>query len=346
MTQMNTPIPYTLTNESITVVVSGSARTEQKGTVLYNQLRAACLAEDWNAVGKLVTPSDAILKWFGSTNFTIDMNSKVCLGTEALPEVFQARMRQMANKGENPIAVANFFERLQRNPSARSVSQLFSFLEHIGIPLTEDGHFLAYKGVDEDLKDQHSHKVDNSPGVVNEMPRNKISDDPREACHFGFHVGALSYASGFGPRTVICKVDPADVVCVPYDESWRKMRVCKYEVVGHHVADGPTEEKLPDSVTEVDTEGELDEDPNEEYVDEEADFRVITEKETPKTPRRGKSKAFFATMNTRDLMNQTIDDLRAYATKGLKIVGASKLPGGKSSLVARIVRIRKKEKAK
>ena len=52
------------------------------------------------------------------------------------------------------------------------------------------------------------------------------------------HVGALAYAitfcSGGGSRIVICEVDPENVVCVPYDCSQQKMRVCEYKVIGHH----------------------------------------------------------------------------------------------------------------
>jgi hypothetical protein len=36
---------------------------------------------------------------------------------------------------------------------------------------------------------------------------------------------------------MICKVDPADVVSVPLDESHQKVRCCKYEVVGEYDGD-------------------------------------------------------------------------------------------------------------
>jgi hypothetical protein len=152
----------------------------------------------------------------------------------SLPTELNQRVIKMATAGDDPTALFNFWERLQKNPSKRSVDQLFSFLSHQGIPFEKDGTFLAYKGVRSDLKDAHSGKFDNSPGNVHEMPRNQISDDPNHACHEGFHVGALAYASGFSQRVVICRVDPEHVVCVPYDASAQKMRVCKYEVIGFH----------------------------------------------------------------------------------------------------------------
>ncbi len=104
----------------------------------------------------------------------------------------------------------------------------------MGIPITADGCFLAYKGVRADYKDVHSGIFDNSPGQSHEMDRAAVSDDPNYHCHFGFHVGSESYAKGFGPKVVICKVDPEYVVCVPNDYECQKMRVCKYSVIGNY----------------------------------------------------------------------------------------------------------------
>lgn len=49
----------------------------------------------------------------------------------------------------------------------------------------------------------------------------------------------------------------------------------------------------------------------------------------------------FDKFNTKELMEQTIERLRLYAQKKLKIVGASKIPGGKSALVAKIIKARR-----
>lgn len=346
-------IPYTLTNESISVIAAGKPRVAQKGSVLFNQLRAACLAEDWDAVESLLEPKDAMVNWLNGSPFSIAADGRVCLGVEILPDAMQERMKTMADAGEDPMPIACFYQKLARNPSARSVEQLFGFLKHTGIPIEPDGTFLAYKGVNENFTDCHSGLIDNSVGTVHKMPRNKISDDPRHACHFGFHVGALSYAGSFGPRTIVCRVDPMNVVCVPYDESERKMRVCEYEVIGHHVEDGNSEKTMSSTVEKVDIERDIvgDEEWGEEdaYGDDygtaeayELDEAKQIAAESAKKPRRGKNRArAFKKMDAKKLFEQTIDDLRLYATKTLKIVGASKLSGGKSALISRIVRVRR-----
>jgi hypothetical protein len=197
--------------------------------------------------------------------------------------------------------------------------------------------------VRDDYKDVHSGKFNNKPGEVNEMPRNQISDDPKEACHEGFHVGALSYAQTFhsGGRIVVCKVDPENVVCVPYDESQRKMRVCKYKILGNHNGS-----HLPDTTFLEETEFEADaasDETNESSIPEPVVDDDEFTRDDPKEKKRASKKGFtkFDKMGTEDLFKQSIEDLRKYAGKGLEITGSSKIPGGKTALVSRILQVRK-----
>jgi hypothetical protein len=210
-------------------------------------------------------------------------------------------------------------------------------MQHKGIPLTDDGNFLAYKSVRKDYKDHHSGQFDNSPGVVNEMPRNKISDDPRIECHEGFHVGALEYASTFKSdgRVVVCEVDPVDVVCIPYDYSQQKMRVSKYKVIGNHNGESlSSTTHVDDKYDDIPDADWDDSDQDDSYDDEQYDGVVTT---SPPQPFDG-SKTFKSSvalrprgysklnkMSMHELLDVSTEELRKYATKGLKIVGASKL---------------------
>lgn len=141
-----------------------------------------------------------------------------------------------------------FLDNLMGNPSHQSVKELYGFLEHGNMPITEDGCFLAYKAVRKDYRDKHSGKFDNSVGAVNEMPRNMVNDDRTKTCSTGFHVGAWGYAgkSGWftrsGDRVMVVKVNPRDAVSVPHDHSDQKLRVCRYEVVDEV---DPPEEREP-----------------------------------------------------------------------------------------------------
>lgn len=133
--------------------------------------------------------------------------------------------------------IVKFLENLMQNPSKNSVDQLWRFIEHHKLPLTEDGHLLAYKAVKSNYKDKYSGTIDNSIGQVIKMDRNKISDDANHHCAQGLHVGGLKYSgpdgwySSNGDICVIVKVNPKNVVCVPYDHDATKVRVCEYEVV-------------------------------------------------------------------------------------------------------------------
>jgi hypothetical protein len=75
--------------------------------------------------------------------------------------------------------------------------------------------------------------MDNSPGKVVEMERHEVDDNRDVTCSTGLHFCGMSYLSCFGgDRTVIVKVNPADVVSIPSDYNDAKGRTCRYEVVG------------------------------------------------------------------------------------------------------------------
>lgn len=140
------------------------------------------------------------------------------------------------------MPLLKFLDNLMDNPSRRSVNELYSFLEHGNMPITPDGHFLGYKSVRPDMTDHYSGKFDNNIGQVLEMPRNAVCDDANHGCSYGFHVGSLEYATNFGGsdrKVVIVKVNPADVVSVPHDCDFQKMRTSRYEVVGTYDAPLP-----------------------------------------------------------------------------------------------------------
>ncbi len=151
------------------------------------------------------------------------------------------RMLEYLRQGISVVTMVPFLENLMQNPSYRAVQDLYSFLEKGSIPLTTDGHFLAYKYVREDYLDQYSGTFDNSVGKIVEMPRNEVDEDPSRTCSNGLHVCSYEYLpkTPYGQRIVIVKVNPKDVVAIPADYNDTKMRVCRYEVVGElDITDG------------------------------------------------------------------------------------------------------------
>jgi hypothetical protein len=124
-------------------------------------------------------------------------------------------------------------ENLMANPSYRAVNELYGFLEKNNLPITSDGHFLAYKKVREDYKDCHSGTFDNSVGKVVEMERNQVNDNKEQTCSAGLHFCSEGYLRHFGgERVMILKINPRDVVSIPTDYNDSKGRCCRYEVIG------------------------------------------------------------------------------------------------------------------
>jgi hypothetical protein len=173
----------------------------------------------------------------------------VYIDGEVLHDVIVDRIRKIAELGLPVEQLLKFISNIHKNPSFNSRAQLYGFLEHGDIAITDDGCFIAYKAVRNDYKDKYSGKFDNSvTGVPIVMDRSKIDDNPNNHCSSGLHVGSIKYAGvgGYyhdgGDRTMLVKVNPKDVVSVPNDHSCQKCRVCEYLVIGE--VDSPLQETL------------------------------------------------------------------------------------------------------
>ena len=149
----------------------------------------------------------------------------------AIPTELNGRILKYKDAKLPYDSLLRFWDNLKKNPSFNARKMLFAFLENNGHPLTEDGCFIAYRGVGSDFKDKHTGTFDNNPGAVCEMNRDLVDDNPNHTCSSGLHVACFDYAKGFGERLVEVKVNPEDVVAVPTDYNGTKMRVCRFEVV-------------------------------------------------------------------------------------------------------------------
>lgn len=149
---------------------------------------------------------------------------------------------------QNYEPVVKFWEKVAQNPDDRSREQLFTWLQSHDFTITEDGDILGYKGVAVVRGDhgyasissgtafvdgkEYNGQIPNPIGAVVTMPRSEVKNDPNAPCHKGLHVGDWSYASDFGRGAVLeVHVNPRDVVSIPRDASYRKMRCCRYKVV-------------------------------------------------------------------------------------------------------------------
>lgn len=228
-------------------------------------------------------------------------------GLELIDDTFFFNGKQLHNvicqiildlreEGSNIDPMVKFLENLMENPSSRAINELYPFLQHRQMPVTEDGCFVAYKAVQGNFyskasgtltliqgESDSSGHINNAVGQVVECPRNEVDDDRAHECSHGLHVGSLAYSgpNGWyrngGDRVVLVKVNPRDVVSVPRDHKNTKLRVCKYEVIGEFEMplDQAQYERVPqDEIFENYEEYEEDwedDDYDDEYYDEDDD---------------------------------------------------------------------------
>jgi hypothetical protein len=256
-------IPYILTDNSLTAILNGTPYTIQSSHENWaNVIEAIKQGVSEDELLDLIDTASVVSDWSEGSVEVID--GHVYFNGEVVHGTIVDKILAFIKDGISPTPLVKFLTRLMQNPSRRSVTELYSFLEHGNMPITPDGHFLGYKSVRSDWTDHYSGKFSNKVGEILEMPRNSVCDDANRGCSYGFHVGSLEYATNFGGndrKVVIVKVDPADVVSVPHDCDFQKMRTSRYEVVG--VFDAPLPNGYYDGYDDADEDS--DEDYEEEY---------------------------------------------------------------------------------
>lgn len=223
--------PYLIQGSNIVIVIGSKSHTINKTHITYEKVKEAIKAQDWNAIPDLIEPKKVVIK-FGAGNVAIDGETFLWKG-KPMHNALSSKMIDMLKEGFSIEPMVAFMTNLMTNPSKRAVEELYGFLEKGNLPITPDGHFLAYKKVRQDYKDVHSGTFDNSIGQVCEMERNAVDDDKDRTCSAGLHFCSESYLAHFGgERVVILKINPRDVVSIPSDYNDAKGRTCRYEVIG------------------------------------------------------------------------------------------------------------------
>jgi len=223
--------PYLIQGSNIVVVIGNKSHTISKTHITYTKVLEAIKAGEWDSLPDIIEPKKVVLN-YGAGNVEIQGETLFWKGKE-LHTGLATRMIEMLQEGFPVEPMVNFMENLYKNPSHRAVTELYGFLEKNALPITPDGHFLAYKKVRANYFDVHSGTMDNSIGNVVEMERHEVNDNKDQTCSTGLHFCGMSYLSHFGgERTVIVKINPADVVSIPSDYNDAKGRACRYEVIG------------------------------------------------------------------------------------------------------------------
>jgi len=251
--------PYLIQGKNIVLVVDGKQHTINPSHIGYDKIREAIKTGDWNTVEKNINPEKTLLS-FGQGNIAIQGNRLFWKGRE-LQNALVRKIIAMIEEGFDVEPMVRFMDNLMANPSMTAVNELYRFMEVGNLPITPDGHFLAFKKVKADFRDVYSGTVLNKPApllteedlaelakaqgrrnevtvvvengvTVVSMPRNAVDDQRGNTCSDGLHFCSLDYLRHFsGEKIVIVKINPADVVSIPADYNDTKGRTWRYEVL-------------------------------------------------------------------------------------------------------------------
>lgn len=231
--------PYIETENGFQTLINNRSYAVAHDHQHYDELQAAVLEGEEEVFLSLFSSEKKVEENFQDTAVTVK-HGVVFYGDNPVHNVVADKIISMSERGLNPEPMINFLGNLMKNPSYRAVNELYNFLQHRKLPITEDGCFLAYKSVRQNWTDKHTGTIMNTIGSVVEIPRNQVDENMNSHCSHGLHVGALEYAGPGGwynnsnDRVIIVKVNPADAVSVPNDHNFTKLRVCRYEVLSEY----------------------------------------------------------------------------------------------------------------
>ena len=240
-------VPYNMSEDSITIFWEGKPYTIRKDNANFSAVKQALLDARYDDVGGLLDIKKAVEDFVEGD---IEVRDEVVYYKgHRLHGVVVDKLLEMLRAGlKDSAPLTNFISRLQANPSANSVNELYSFLSYKSLSTTPEGKVLGYKGVQSDYwsttgnadtiviqgETNERHQILNEVGSTIEVARRCVDDNKDNHCSFGLHVGSYDYANswaGENGRLLVVEFDPEDAVSVPTDCNFQKLRVSKYRVV-------------------------------------------------------------------------------------------------------------------
>ena len=231
---------------TVTLLFEGQLYTATNDHPNWESIVAGLDVNDPNVVD-LFDLSRLVTKKFQQLSERVSVrNGTVLFDGDERNNVLTKQILRFLDNDEDFTPLVNFYERLALNPAQESVEQLYNWLDTHDFTITAEGKIVGYKGVRKTNDgyvsintgnatvngEEHNGAIPNNPGDIVEMPRSAVQADPNQGCSYGLHVGTWDYAKGWAKGAVLkVVVDPRDVVSVPNDSSYAKLRTCRYTVV-------------------------------------------------------------------------------------------------------------------
>lgn len=312
--------PYMLSNKTVTIILNGKQFTYTSSQPYFDELKKLLSQPKdkikWDEVVDIINAEEHLINYTGK-------NISVCNGRfyyrntegttiELAENAIINRILDMQSKRKPFDNMLKFLDNLAANPDIVAINELYLFLSDCDMPITDDGHFLAYKKIRKDYTDCYTGTICNKVGTLVTMLRDNVDNDRTRTCSNGLHFCAKGYLPHFGDDDeviVAVKVNPADVVSIPADYHNMKGRCCQYYVVS-----------------------ELNENQSlEDFVSVETDVQRVVTAENPDNviiPLTAKKQDFVKEENkpeeTADVINTNSDDETDFASLDNPYIGTVK----------------------
>lgn len=237
-------------NSNITLFLDGEMYVASDQHPNWNAILTGALANDPD-VAELFDVSKTVSKRFDrlSDRTTVANGTLYFDGDEMDSSLADQVVRFLDEGVQDWKPLVNFLEKVSQNPQQHSREQLYEWLKRHAFTITDEGDIVGYKGV---LNAEggytssstgtaivngvvHTGRIPQKVGDIVEMPRSEVAFDPSEGCSAGLHVANFAFARGFirhDGTVLTVAVNPRDVVSVPTDSNFDKVRVCRYVVTG------------------------------------------------------------------------------------------------------------------
>jgi hypothetical protein len=219
----------------------------------FNKILEACRAKDYDKAlgllqeGEKVT-EETLTEAFEPLSDRISYkNGKLYIDGDEAPGVLSDQIVRFLKDEvrDGWTSLVKFYEKLLSNPNEHSREQLYRWLATHNFSITAQGDIVGYKFVRSfeegkyrstqsgyaivDGVEQQGYTTYGLGSTVS-MPRSMVQHDPKVGCSTGLHVGNWDYVRG-NSTILEVHVNPADVVSVPTENNWGKLRTCKLQVV-------------------------------------------------------------------------------------------------------------------
>lgn len=257
-------VPFIASADSVSVILNNRPRQVSLKTDQGQKLLAA-LRENPQNVEKIAEIANIPLYVARLTQGRVEIGSddQIRIDKRIVDYGLRAVILRVLVESGDVSALASFLQNVDENPDKEVSKHLYSFIEKGGMPLTPDGHFLAFKRVQKDytsfhcgredvgvcsaLRDDGSGEITTFRGHIPHregtiLGMDRVLCNPRrdQTCSVGLHACSFNYLPNYcssNGRVMIVKINPRDVVAVPYDYNDAKLRSCRLVVVGEVAED-------------------------------------------------------------------------------------------------------------